>query len=102
MVGRLYQNCRAAAARSRAATIAIARRGGDGAVLDLDGHFGLNPALDAMMPYWSDGTLAFVHACGSPDPTRSHFDAQDNMETGTPGHSSTPDGWLNRTLAMLP
>jgi uncharacterized protein (DUF1501 family) len=83
-------------------TIAIARRGGDGAVLDLDGHFGLNPALDAMMPYWSDGTLAFVHACGSPDSTRSHFDAQDNMETGTPGHSSTQDGWLNRTLAMLP
>lgn len=83
-------------------TIALPRGGNDGAVLDLDGHFGLNPALGSLMPQWRDGTLAFVHACGSPDPTRSHFDAQDYMESGTPGVKSTPDGWLNRTLAAMP
>src|SRR5262249_24110133 len=74
----------------------------EGGVLDLDGFFGLHPALASMMPLWSDGTLAFVHACGSPDPTRSHFDAQDYMESGTPGIKSTRDGWLNRVLAELP
>ena len=83
-------------------TIAIPRSGGAGAVIDLDGHFGLNPALASMMPMWKDGTLAFVHACGSPDPTRSHFDAQDYMESGTPGLKSTTDGWMNRVLAALP
>jgi uncharacterized protein (DUF1501 family) len=81
-------------------TIALARSGGG--VIDLDGHFGLNPALASMMPRWSDGTLAFVHACGSPDPTRSHFDAQDYMESGTPGVKSTADGWMNRVMAALP
>ena len=54
------------------------------------------------MPLWKQGSLAFVDACGSPDPTRSHFDAQDYMESGTPGVKSTPDGWLNRLLATLP
>ncbi|MGD0289479.1 MAG: DUF1501 domain-containing protein [Candidatus Binataceae bacterium] len=83
-------------------TIAIARGGGDGAAIDLDGHFGLNPALASLMPMWKDGTLAFVHACGSPDPTRSHFDAQDYMESGTPGVKSTGDGWMNRVMAALP
>src|SRR5947209_6161958 len=63
---------------------------------DLDGHFGLNPALASVMPMWRDKTMAFVHACGSPDPTRSHFDAQDFMESGTPGVKSTQDGWMNR------
>jgi uncharacterized protein (DUF1501 family) len=82
-------------------TIALPRSG-DGAILNLDGHFGLNPALAAMMPQWRDGTLAFVHACGSPDPTRSHFDAQDFMESGTPGVRTTADGWMNRVLAALP
>ncbi len=82
-------------------TIAIPRSG-DGAVLPLDGHFGLNPALGGIMPRWKDGTLAFVHACGSPDPTRSHFDAQDYMESGTPGLKNTPDGWMNRVLAAMP
>jgi uncharacterized protein (DUF1501 family) len=66
-------------------TLAIPRAGGDGAVADLDGFFGLHPALAALEPQWRDGSLAFVHACGSPDPTRSHFDAQDYMESGTPG-----------------
>jgi uncharacterized protein (DUF1501 family) len=83
-------------------TLALARAGGDGAVIDLDGFFGLNPALAALEPQWRDGTLAFVHACGSPDPTRSHFDAQDYMESGTPGVKSTADGWMNRVLAMMP
>ncbi len=82
-------------------TIAIPRRG-DGAVVNLDGHFGLNPALGALMPAWRDSTLAFVHACGSPDPTRSHFDAQDYMESGTPGVKATTDGWMNRLLATIP
>jgi uncharacterized protein (DUF1501 family) len=82
-------------------SIALPRLG-EGAVLDLDGDFGLNPALTSLMPAWKDGTLAFVHSCGSPDPTRSHFDAQDYIESGTPGIKTTADGWLNRTLAALP
>jgi uncharacterized protein (DUF1501 family) len=72
------------------------------AILDLDGHFGLHPALSSLMPLWRERSLAFVHACGSPDPTRSHFDAQDYMESGTPGVKSTTDGWLNRLLAAMP
>ncbi len=83
-------------------TIAIGRTGGEGGVIDLDGFFGLHPALASMMPLWKERTLAFVHACGSPDPTRSHFDAQDYMESGTPGVKTTSDGWLNRVLAQLP
>ena len=84
-------------------SIALARPGQDGGVLDLDGHFGLNPNLAALMPLWQSGKLAFVQASGSPDPTRSHFDAQDYMESGTPGRKGTPDGWLNRLLgAALP
>ena len=81
-------------------TIAVASRG-DGAVLDLDKRFGLHPALAPIMPLWHEQSLAFVHACGSPDPTRSHFDAQDYMESGTPGLKSTSDGWMNRLLAQL-
>ncbi|MGH7700718.1 MAG: DUF1501 domain-containing protein [Gemmatimonadales bacterium] len=65
-------------------------------VIDLDGHFGLHPALAPLRPWWDDRTLGVVHAVGSPHPTRSHFDAQDYMETGRPGVNSTPDGWLNR------
>jgi uncharacterized protein (DUF1501 family) len=83
-------------------TLAIARAGSDGAVVDLDGFFGLHPALASLEPQWRDGTLAFVHACGSPDPTRSHFDAQDYMESGTPGVKATADGWMNRVLAVMP
>ncbi len=81
-------------------TIALPREG-EGAIINLDDHFGLNSALATMMPLWRDGTLAFVHACGSPDPTRSHFDGQDYMESGTPGIKSTPDGWLNRLIATF-
>ncbi len=80
-------------------SIAIARPGtGDQSALDLDGHFGLHPALAPLTPYWNNKSLAIVHACGSPDVTRSHFDAQDYMESATPGVKSTRDGWLNRYL----
>ena len=65
-------------------------------VVDLDGHFGLHPRLSPLAPLWKAGSLAIVHAVGSPDTTRSHFDAQDYMETGTPGVKATQDGWLNR------
>jgi uncharacterized protein (DUF1501 family) len=68
-------------------------------VIDLDGFFGLHPAMQSLKPLWEQRHLAAVHACGSPDPTRSHFDAQDFMESGTPGFKATPDGWLNRALA---
>ena len=83
-------------------SIAIARPGQDGGVIDLDGRFGLHPALAPLQPLWQRRTLAFVHATGSPDPTRSHFDAQDYMESGTPGRKATADGWMNRLLATLP
>ena len=83
-------------------SIALARPGQDGGVLDLDGHFGLNPNLAPLMPLWQSGKLAFVQASGSPDPTRSHFDAQDYMESATPGRKGTPDGWLNRLLGAEP
>ena len=70
--------------------------------LSLDGYFGLHPALLALKPLWDAKQLAIIEAVGSPDPTRSHFDAQDYMESGTPGLKSTRDGWLNRTLASEP
>ena len=71
-------------------------------VVDLNGFFGLHPALSAFQPLWQQRQLAIVHAAGSPDTTRSHFDAQDFMESGTPGIKSTDDGWLNRSLRNLP
>lgn len=67
-------------------------------VIDLDGFFGLHPSLTPFKPLYDQGHLAIVHAAGSPDPSRSHFDAQDYMESGTPGVKSTQDGWLNRAL----
>src|SRR5579884_2827252 len=67
--------------------------------IDLDGFFGLHPAMDAFKPLWEQRHLAIVHAAGSPDTTRSHFDAQDYMESGTPGYKGTEDGWLNRAVA---
>jgi len=78
------------------------RRGGEGAALDLDGFFGLHPSLAPLHPLFQKQQLAIVHAVGSPDSTRSHFDAQDYMESGTPGVKSTDDGWLNRTLQETP
>jgi uncharacterized protein (DUF1501 family) len=72
------------------------------AVIDLDGFFGLHPSMSALQPLWKQRHLAIVHAAGSPDATRSHFDAQDFMESGTPGVKATDDGWLNRSLHALP
>src|SRR5205085_9761810 len=74
----------------------------DEAAVDLDGFFGLHPALAGLKPIWDAKRLAIVHAVGSPDNTRSHFDAQDYMESATPGVKSTQDGWLNRTLQARP
>jgi uncharacterized protein (DUF1501 family) len=82
-------------------TIAIARPGEEGGAIRLNNLFGLNPGFAALMPYWERHQLAFIHASGSPDPTRSHFDAQDYMESATPGRKSTPDGWLNRLASVL-
>ena len=90
-------------ARARA-SIALAppRRGDSATALDLDGFYALHPSLAPLKGLWDARTLAVVHACGSPDTTRSHFDAQDYMESGTPGVKSTPDGWLGRAAAALP
>ena len=68
------------------------------AAINLDGFFGLHPALGSLKPLWDSKRLGIVHAVGSPDNTRSHFDAQDYMESATPGVKSTADGWLNRYL----
>ena len=80
-------------------TIAVPRPGGADAALDLDGFFAFHPRLAPLKPLYDRRQLAVIHACGSPDPTRSHFDAQDYMESGTPGVKNTDDGWLNRTLS---
>ena len=83
-------------------TIAVARPGQDDGLIGLDGYFGMHPALRPLQDHWQQQRLAFVHASGSPDPTRSHFDAQDYLESGTPGRKGTADGWMNRLLANLP
>jgi len=72
--------------------------GGAESAINLDGYFGLHPSLKSFKPLWDSKRLAIVHASGSPDSTRSHFDAQDYMESATPGVKSTADGWLNRYL----
>ncbi len=79
-------------------TIAIQQKD----VLDLNGFFGLHPAMASFKPLYDQGHLAIVHAAGSPDSSRSHFDAQDYMESGTPGVKVTQDGWLNRALQVGP
>ncbi|MBA2340556.1 MAG: DUF1501 domain-containing protein [Pyrinomonadaceae bacterium] len=71
-------------------------------VVDLDGFFGLHPSLRMLKPLWDEKRLGIIHAVGSPDATRSHFDAQDYMESATPGVKSTQDGWLNRMLQTQP
>jgi uncharacterized protein (DUF1501 family) len=84
-------------------TIAIPRPdpGNADAAIDLDGFFGLHPSLAPLKPLYDQQHLAIVHAAGSPDPTRSHFDAQDYMESGTPGRKATHDGWMNRALPKV-
>ena len=83
-------------------SLAIAPPGTQEGLVRLDSLFGMHPALARLTPYWEQGSLGFVHASGSPDPTRSHFDAQDYLESGTPGRKSTADGWMNRLLAVMP
>ena len=85
-------------------TIAIPapRRGTAETAVDLDGFFGLHPGLGVLAPLFQSNQLAIVHAAGSPDPTRSHFDAQDYMESGTPGVKATEDGWLDRAIGTVP
>lgn len=84
-------------------SIAIAEpSAGEHKALDLDGFYGLHPALSPLKELYDKRHLAIVHAAGSPDNSRSHFDAQDYMEIGTPGIKNTPDGWLNRYLSEDP
>ena len=81
-------------------SIGIPRPGpAEGSALDLDGFFGVHPSMASIVPFFNDRSAAFVHAVGSPNPSRSHFDAQDFMESGTPGVKSTEDGFLSRALA---
>jgi uncharacterized protein (DUF1501 family) len=81
--------------------MSAASSAGEDRLLDLGVGFGVHPALAGFLPLWQDGKLGIVHAVGSPDPTRSHFDAQDYMETATPGRKSTRDGWLDRVVGEL-
>ncbi|MGB7070153.1 MAG: DUF1501 domain-containing protein [Pyrinomonadaceae bacterium] len=78
--------------------IAIPSAGKTDGAVDLDGRFGLHPAMKPLETFWRSKQLAVIHSAGSPDNTRSHFDAQDYMESGTPGIKGTRDGWLNRAL----
>ena len=82
-------------------TIAVPQPGKEDGGVDLDGRFALHPSLQPLKPFWDSRQLALIHAAGSPDPTRSHFDAQDFMESGTPGKTGE-DGWLNRALTSEP
>ena len=82
--------------------IAAPKEGDATAAINLDGHFGLHPALKDLAPLYRNGSLGIVHAIGSPNPSRSHFDCQDFMESGTPGIKSTSDGWMNRFAGVLP
>ena len=79
-------------------TIAVPKPNQTNGAIDLDGYFGFNPAMKPLEALWKSKQLAVIDAVGSPDNTRSHFDAQDYMESGTPGIKSTRDGWLNRVL----
>jgi uncharacterized protein (DUF1501 family) len=79
-------------------SIAIAKPGQAGGALTLDGEFALHPAMSSLLPFWKEQRMSAVVAVGSPNNTRSHFDAQDYMESGTPGIKSTRDGWMNRVL----
>ena len=74
---------------------------GGNALLDLDGTYALHPAFKPLVPYFNEKRLAVVHGVGSPEMTRSHFDAQDYMETGTPGRQGTSSGWLNRAVGLI-
>lgn len=73
----------------------------EGGLIDLDGKFGLHPAMAALSGYFTDKQMAIVHGVGSPNNTRSHFDAQDYMEAGTPYNKGTASGWLNRVVGLM-
>ncbi len=77
------------------------KSGDEATALNLDDFFGLHPSLRPFKDLWDEGTLAIVHAAGSPDPTHSHFEAMDYMERGTPGEKQVPSGWLARHLETL-
>jgi len=79
-------------------TIAIPQPGKTDGAVNLDGYFGLHPSLQPLEALWKSKQMAIVNSSGSPDNTRSHFDAQDYMESGTPGNKGTSDGWLNRVM----
>ncbi len=81
--------------------IDAAKNEGNNALIDLDGRFGLHPGMRAFEPVFRDKRLAIVHGIGSPNTTRSHFDAQDYMESGTPFHKNTSSGWLNRAVGLM-
>lgn len=79
-----------------------AAKGSEGTpLIDLDGRFGLHPAMQSFEPFFRDKRLAIVHGIGSPNNTRSHFDAQDYMESGTPFNKGTASGWLNRAAGLM-
>lgn len=78
-----------------------ARARSDQRVIDLDGSFGLHPALAPLLPIWQEGDLALVHACGAPDESRSHFKAMELMERGVESVQGVASGWINRHLATL-
>ncbi len=82
--------------------IGLPRPGQGGGVVNLDGYFGMHPEFAPLEPFFRDGRLAFVHAVGNPQVTRSHFDAQDFQESGTPGDKQTATGWLDRAIAQIP
>lgn len=81
--------------------MSAAKAGNPHPLLDLDGRFGLHPAMQTFGPLFAEKRLAIVHGVGSPNPTRSHFDAQDYMEAGTPFRKGTTSGWLNRAVGLL-
>ncbi|WP_181304859.1 DUF1501 domain-containing protein [Rufibacter sp. XAAS-G3-1] len=87
--------------RARPSLFMTAAKTSANPLLDLDGRFGLHPAMRAFEPLFREKRLAIVHGVGSPNPTRSHFDAQDYMEAGTPFHKGTASGWLNRAVGLL-
>ncbi len=82
-------------------TLYMSPAANEGQLIDLDGRFGLHPAMSSLAPFFTEGRMAIVHGVGSPNNSRSHFDAQDYMESGTPFSKSTPDGWLNRVVGLL-
>jgi uncharacterized protein (DUF1501 family) len=86
----------------RRPNIALVKPGQEGGLIELDGFFGLHPSLAAILPYWQDGSLAFIQASGSPAETRSHFEAQDIMETALLNSALAKQGWMNALAQLLP